>query len=92
MARSENNVLLMVLSVLKAMAFFLAIVFIVFHGYQMISAFDSEEKVKAARTGIVNVLLALIFIKIIDYVYFIAQEPSFVKDAVSLIVQISKFV
>lgn len=92
LARTENNVLLVILWFLKGLAFFAAIVFIVYYGYQMISAFDSEEKVKAARTGIVNVLLALIFIKIIDYLYFIAQEQSFIDNATQLITQISKFV
>jgi hypothetical protein len=55
------------------------------------SSFDEEEKLKAARTGILNVFLALIFIKIIDFVYLIAQVKDFKNQAIELIVQISKF-
>jgi hypothetical protein len=57
----------------------------------MIRAFDEEEKLKAARTGILNVFLALVFIKIVDYVFFIVQVQDFKSRAVELIVQISKF-
>ncbi|MEI8092425.1 MAG: hypothetical protein WCG98_10030 [bacterium] len=36
-----------------------------------------------------NVILALVFIKIIDYVYFIAQAPSFATKAADLIVNVA---
>lgn len=91
MERLENNVLLTVLAFLKWAAFFVALLFLVFYGYRMMSAFDEEEKLKQARTGILNVFLALVLIKIIDYVYYIAQVQEFKNRAVELIVQISKF-
>ncbi len=89
--RAESNVLLVVLGFLKAAAFFMAIVFIGFYGFRMMQALDHEDKQKAARTGILNVVIALIFIKVIDYIYFIAQQKSFGKSSVELIVQSSKF-
>lgn len=89
--RTESNVLLVVLGFLKAAAFFLAIVFIWFYGYKMMQALDKEDKQKAARTGILNVIIALLFIKIIDYLYFIAQQESFGELSIDLVVQVSKF-
>lgn len=91
MERLENNVMLTILAFLKWAAFFIALLFLVYYGYNMIRAFDEEEKLKAARTGILNVFLALVFIKIVDYVFFIVQVQDFKSRAVELIVQISKF-
>ena len=89
--RGENNVMLLVLGVVKALAFFAAIVLISFHGYRMITAFGREEKMKEAQNGVLNVLMALVFIKIIDYLYYIAQLETFTSDAIELIVETSKF-
>lgn len=91
MERLENNVMLTVLAFLKWAAFFIALLFLVYYGYNMIRAFDEQEKLKAARTWILNVFLALVFIKIVDYVFFIAQVQDFKSRAVELIVQVSKF-
>jgi len=57
----------------------------------MMQAFDHEDKQKAARTGILNVIIALLFIKVIDYIYFIAQQESFGNLSMDLVVQSSKF-
>jgi len=46
----------------------------------MMGAMDKEDKVKAAKTGILNVIIALVFIKIVDLIYFIAQEPDFTSQ------------
>jgi hypothetical protein len=67
-----NSIAVIILSFLKAIAFFVALFFIVWYGFQIMSAMGEEEKIKAARQGILNVVLALIFIKIIDYLYYIA--------------------
>lgn len=87
----ENDVLLTIIGIFKALAFFVAIIMIVYYGYQMITAFDADEKLKAARTWIMNVLIALLFIKVLDYVYFIALQWSFKTDAIELVVWIAKF-
>ena len=51
---------------------------------------DDEEKLTAGRQGILNILIALIIIKLIDYVYFIAQTPDLKTKATELIVEASK--
>lgn len=86
-----NDLLLFVLSIMKAWAFFLALFLIVRYGFKMVTAFGTEDKIDAARQGILNVLLALAFIKIIDYLYYIALSGDFTSQAIELIVQVSKF-
>jgi hypothetical protein len=56
----------------------------------MIQAMDAEDKFKEARKGILNIVLALIFIKLIDYIYYIAQASDFKNRAIELIVEVSK--
>jgi hypothetical protein len=89
--RTENNIFVVVLGFLKGFAFFLAIIMMFYYGYQMMSAFDKEDKIKAARTGILNVILALIFIKTIDFLYFIAQQKDFTTQANDLVLVVAKF-
>jgi len=86
-----NNLAVVVLSILKAFAFFIAVFFIVWYGFQIVSAVGEEEKLTAARQWLINVLLALIFIKIIDYLYYIALSGDFKNKAIDFIVQASKF-
>jgi hypothetical protein len=76
---------------MKAAAFFLALFLIVWHGFKMVTAFGTEDKIDAARQGILNVLLALAFIKVIDYLYYIALSGDFTSQAIELVVQVSKF-
>lgn len=66
-----------ILSFLKWAAFFLAIIMMVVYGFQMIGSMDKEERATKARKGITNVLLALVFIKVIDFIFFIAQDATF---------------
>ena len=40
---------------------------------------EKEDKIKQARSGAINVILALIAIKVLDYVYYIAQNADFVS-------------
>lgn len=86
-----NNLAVVILSFLKAIAFFVALFFITWYGFEMINAVGEEDKVKAARQWITNVLLALVFIKIIDYLYYIALSGDFKNQAIEFIVQASKF-
>lgn len=89
--QADDNLVVVVLSFLKGAAFFAAILFLAYYGYKMMQAFDQEEKLSAAKRWILNVFIALIFIKIIDYLYFIAQQEDFKNQAVELIVEASKF-
>lgn len=88
--RVATDLMIFVLSFLKALAFFMAIIFLIYYGYRMMLAFDEEEKLKTAQTGILNVILALILIKVIDYIYYIVQLDNFQEEAWNLIVQVSK--
>lgn len=88
--RAENNVILFILTGLKTAAFFLAIIFLSYYGYQMVAAFDQEDKVTAAKKWFINVIIALIFIRIIDYLYFIAQEQTFISDGIQFIIFASR--
>jgi hypothetical protein len=58
-------------------------------GIKMMSAMDKEDKIKSARTGLLNIIIALVFIKIIDYVFYIAQVPTFAVQAKELIINIA---
>jgi Type IV secretion system pilin len=75
---------------LKAFAFFLAIIMTVWYGVQLIKAMDKEDAIKTARTGIINVLSTLVFIKVIDFIFFIAQDVSFVSKAKNFMINIAR--
>lgn len=87
----RNRLLFQFLAFLKAAAFFGAIVYLIYHGYQFMNAMEKEAKIKQAKEGVINVLAALIFIKVIDYIYYIASATDFKDKATAFIVQVSKF-
>lgn len=78
------------ISFVKASAFFVAIVLIIYHGLQIIRAYEKEDKLTEARKAVVNVLWILVLIKVIDYVYFIAYSDGFKTKAVDFIIEVSK--
>lgn len=86
----DNSILFQIFSWLRAGAFFVAIVLLWYTWRKIMVALDSEEKVKAGRQWILNIVISLIIIKIIDYIYFIAQTPDFKSRATELIVEVSK--
>lgn len=53
-------------------------------------ALEEEAKIKAGRTGIVNVIVALILIKIIDFIYYIAQQQNFGSQFQSFLVNTAR--
>lgn len=87
--RVQNGLFLQILSFFKVLWFFLAIVMMVVTGFKIMSAMDQEDKLKSAKKWIFNIVIALVLIKIIDYVYYIAQAPSFASKAGDLIVSIA---
>lgn len=87
----QNWLFFQILSFFKVFAFFAAIVMIAVYWFKMMSAMDQADKTKAAKTWITNVIIALIFIKIIDYVFYIAQASDFVSRAKEVILDVSKF-
>ena len=66
-----------VLSFMKGFAFFYAIIMFIYYGFQFMRALEEEAKIKAARVGIINVIVSLVLIKIIDFIFFIAQQQNF---------------
>lgn len=88
--RLENRLFLQVLTLLKWLAFFAAIVFLVVYGYRIMAATDQEEKLKWAKTGILNVIISLVAIKVIDYLFYIATVPTFGTDAANFIIEVAK--
>ncbi len=83
---TEDNLFLQILLLLKVIAFFFAIIMVIWYGYQIMSTVDKEEKLEKWKDGILNVIVALVFIKAVDYVYFIAQSPDFKNQATDLII------
>jgi len=86
----QNNLFLQILSFFKVLAFFIAIFMMVWTGFKMMSALDKEDKIKEGRKWLVNIIVALVFIKIVDYVFYIAQSVSFAFKASALILDIAK--
>ncbi len=89
--KAEEGFILQLIWFLKAFAFFIAIIMVVWYGSRLIFASGEEDKLSAAKTWLLNVVIALIFIKIIDYIYFIAQSWDFEWLAIETIVNVSKF-
>lgn len=87
----ENNIILQLIWFLKALAFFVAIVFTAWYGFKMATAVDAEDKVKAAKSGLLNVIVALVFIKVIDYIYYVAQVWDIQSTSMDVIISVSKF-
>lgn len=86
----QDNLFLQILSFFKVLAFFIAIFMMVWTGFKMMSALDKEDKIKEGRKWLVNIIVALVFIKIVDYVFYIAQSVSFAFKASALILDIAK--
>jgi len=85
-----DSLFFQILSFLKVLSFFTAIIMLVYYWFKIMSAMDQEDKIKESRKWIVNVLIALVIIKIIDYVYYIAQVPEFTQKASDLVFEVWK--
>jgi len=81
-----------IISALKALAFFVAIIMIVVSWFKIMAVSDQSDKTKTAIRWIINVVIALVMIKIIDYVYYIAQLPTFTTQATDFIIEVAKIV
>ena len=86
----DNSLLFQIFSALRAGAFFIAIILLAFTWWKIMVAMDSEDKIKAGKQWILNIIISLLVIKVIDYIYYIAQTPDFKSKATELIVEISK--
>lgn len=88
--KDEWSLLFFVLSFGKALAFIAAIVMMVIHWFKVMSSADKSDKVKIWLKWLLNVIVALVIIKLIDYVYYIAQLSNLVTEATTLIIEIAK--
>lgn len=70
----------------KVLIFFLAIIQIMYYGFKIIRAFEKEDKIKSWRKWILNVIIALILIKVIDYLYFVATDTQNFKSNITWII------
>jgi hypothetical protein len=86
----ENDLMLQILAFFKSAAYFVAIMMIVYYWFNVMKAFEKEDKIKEWRKWVINVIIALIFIKIIDFVFYIAQQSSFTQQAWNFIIWYNK--
>ena len=77
---TQNNIIWWILIFFKSLAYYIAIILMVYYGYQIMQAQEKEDKIKTARTWAINIILALIAIKVLDYIYYIAQNKTFVES------------
>lgn len=86
----EGSVLFVILSAVKAFAFFLAIIMIVITWFKVMAAWEWEKWKKLVK-WIINVVVALLIIKWVDFIYYLAADSgSFVKNAADFIINVAK--
>lgn len=85
----EDSVLFRVLSAVKVAAFFLAIIMIVVTWFKVISAWE-WEKWKTLVKWLINVVVALLIIKWVDFIYYMAADGHFVDRASTFIIDVAK--
>lgn len=89
---SNNGILFFILSFLKGAAFFIAIIMIVVTGFKMMNpqAGESGDGKKLAK-NLINIIFALVGMKIVDFIYFIASQANFAAQMGEFIIQAAKF-
>ena len=88
---SNTGILFFVLTFLKWAAFFFAIVMIVITGFQMMNPSSGEEGWgKKLFKNLAAVIAALVGMKVVDFLYYIASQQDFTKRAGEFIIQIAK--
>lgn len=86
----KNSVLFVILSAIKAFAFFLAIIMIVVTWFKVVAAWEWEKWKKLVK-WLINVVVALLIIKWVDFIYYLAADSStFVKNASDFIINVAK--
>lgn len=91
---SGSGLLFFLMSLLKAGAFFYAIVMIVWTGFQMMNPTSGEEWEwggKKLMTNLTGVIAALVGLKVVDFLYYIASQQNFTQQAGGFILTIAKF-
>jgi hypothetical protein len=62
----------------------------VINGFKAMSSADKADKAQAAIKWIINVIVALVIVKVVDYLYFIAQSSEFLSQVTSFIIEAAK--
>lgn len=89
---SNKGIWFFILSFLKGAAFFIAIIMIVITGFKMMNpkTWESGEGKKLVK-NLANIIFALVAMKVVDFIYYIAQSNQFAQKAGQFIVQMAKF-
>ncbi len=86
----KNSVLFVILSAIKAFAFFLAIIMIVITWFKVVAAWEGEKWKKLVK-WLINVVVALLIIKWVDFIYYLtADSKTFVSNAADFIINAAK--
>ncbi len=87
-----HGILFFVMSLLKGLAFFIAIIMIVATGFKMMNpqAGESGDGKKLAK-NLINIIFALVAMKVVDFIYYIASQQNFATQAGNFIIQVAKF-
>jgi len=83
---TQRDIIWTILIFLKSAAYYIAILMMVYYWYKIVQAQEKEDKIKAGRTGALNIIIALVAIKVLDYVYFIAQKSNLKAEAWNFLV------
>ena len=80
------SVFFVILSAIKAFAFFLAIIMIVVTWFKVVAAWEWDKWKKLVK-WLINVVVALLIIKWVDFIYYLAADSStFVENASNFII------
>jgi hypothetical protein len=90
LSEGNSSFLFQILSLVKGAAFFFAILMIVWTGFKVITAADGDKSQKLVR-GVLNVVAALVIMKVVDFVYYIASANDFAAQATDFILRAAKF-
>lgn len=85
----NDSVLFRVLSAVKVIAFFLAIIMIVVTWFKVIWAWEWEKWKKLVK-WLINVIVALLIIKWVDFIYYMAADWNFVERTANFIIDVAK--
>jgi hypothetical protein len=86
----NTSLFFQILTFLKGAAFFWAILMIVITGFRVVMAADADKSKKLVR-GVLNVVGALVIMKGVDFVYYIASVEDFTAQAAGFIISAAKF-
>ena len=83
--KTKWDILVGILIFFKNLAYYAAFIMVTYYWYKLMQAQEKEDKIKAWKNGILNVIIALIAIKVLDYLYYIAQQSDFRDQAQSFL-------